>query len=61
MSKFGTASFLAHFWSQFLTDFDVTALKLKLMTSIRVWSGYAYMIPIRGLKMVNNGFRKEQW
>ena len=30
ISKFGIASHLAHFWSQFFTDFDVTPIKLML-------------------------------
>ena len=43
------------FWSQFLTNFDVTPLKSKLRTSsTRICSDYASMMPIRGPKMAKN-------
>ena len=52
-SKFHwTASHLAHFWSQFLTNFDVTPLKLKLRTSsTRIWKNFATRGPVRHLQM----------
>ena len=53
--KIEVASHFPHFWSQFLTDFDVTPLKSKLRTSsTRICSDHATMIPIRGPKMAKN-------
>ena len=53
--KIEVASHFPHLWSQFLTDFDVTPLKLKLKTSsTRTCSDHATMMPIRGPKMAKN-------
>ena len=53
--KIEVASHFPHFWSQFLTNFDVTPLKLKLRTSsTRICSDHATMMPIGGPKMAKN-------
>ena len=46
-------SLFAHFWMQFLSNFDVWVLILKLMTySTRIWSHFATRGLIRYLKKV---------
>ena len=45
-------SLFDHFWSQFLTDFDIIPLKAKLMTSTRIWNDFGTRGPTRHLKMV---------
>ena len=53
--KIEVALYFPHFWSQFLTDFDVTPLKSKLRTSsIRICTDYPSMMPIRGPKIAIN-------
>ena len=45
-------SLFAHFWKQFLSDFDVTPLKSELMaSSSRIRSYFATRGPTRHLKM----------
>ena len=53
--KIEVALYFPHFWSQFLTNFDVTALKSKLRTSsTRICTDHPSLMPIRGPKMPKN-------
>ena len=49
-------SLIAHFWSQFLTNFDVTPLKSKLrISSTSIWSNQeAHKVPRNGKNMSEN-------
>ena len=48
----GVTSLFLHVWSQFLTDFDVTSLILKLRTSSTRWSSFCDdQMPVTGLIM----------